>query len=183
MEQAGEMGIDGGDNLGPAAVVPAEIMGAFCPSGSLRLLQETLWPRAAEAVDRLGDVADDEQAGRGRQPPDNLVLQRVRVLLFIDQHLVKAAAELACQIGAAAQHQSGRLLEIAEIERGHGPLQFGISGVHRRHEGGEAPAMLLDRHSVLHNRRRRFRAGKRGRQQRGGIGRIPPERAHARVQP
>ena len=58
--------------------------------------------RGAERIDRLGVVADDRQAAAaGLQRQQDRGLQPVGVLVFVDQDVVEAAADVVGELGIA----------------------------------------------------------------------------------
>ena len=57
--------------------------------------------RGAERIDRLGVVADHgEAAAAGLQRQQDRGLQAVGVLVFVDQHVIEAAADVVGQAGS-----------------------------------------------------------------------------------
>ncbi len=72
---------------------------------ALRKLQDVLHAGGAEGIDRLRIVADDTDAGACRfHGEQDLGLQRVRVLVLVDQHMIEAFADIACQLRFLHQH-------------------------------------------------------------------------------
>jgi hypothetical protein len=83
-------------------------------------------PRTAPAVDRLVVVADDERrAGRAREEAHPAVLDGVRVLKLVDEHVLKPVLVLALQLEVVAQELEAPQQQLAEIDdrrRRAGPL-------------------------------------------------------------
>ncbi len=65
-------------------------------------IEDVAHGRGAEGIDRLRVVADDGQAAPvGLQRQQDRGLQAVGVLVFVDQHMVEAAADLGRERGSA----------------------------------------------------------------------------------
>ena len=98
---------------------------------------------AAEAVDRLLRVADDEElpGHRARAPPvvhhrivgreqhQDLRLERIRVLELVDEEVREAPLELAAHGGFAADQVAGQEQEVEEIEAAGALLEL-VVGLH-----------------------------------------------------
>src|SRR5690606_28752468 len=78
---------------------------------------DVLDPRTAPAVDRLIVVADDERHDHGAcEEAQPAVLDRVRVLEFVDEELLEAGAVMLEQIPVVAQELETAQQQLAEID-------------------------------------------------------------------
>ena len=99
----GDDRVGGRDDGRRGAVVARER--AHCRAGKALLEVEDVAHRGgAEAVDGLGVVADAGDAGAaGAQQRDDVGLQRVGVLVLVDQHVVEALAHAGAAGGSASR--------------------------------------------------------------------------------
>ena len=79
------------------------------------VVAEDLHVGMAEAVDRLALVADPEQV-LALQQLEDLVLERVRVLELVDQHVAEALRVVQAQPLVVAQQVARQQLEVVEVE-------------------------------------------------------------------
>ena len=90
--------------------------------GGLRpVLAEHLHVRVAEAVDRLVLVADAEHVV-APELLEQLVLQRVRVLELVHEHVLEALRVLDPQALVIGEQVAGEQLEVLEVDRRAGAL-------------------------------------------------------------
>ena len=94
---------------------------------------EVAWVRPAEPVDRLRFVADHGEALSLRsQQPDDVDLEAVHVLVFVDQHETETCGEMWSQI-FVPQERAPVEQEIVEVQEGRAPFA-----------GGEVPEQRSD---------------------------------------
>ena len=81
---------------------------------------------AAEPVDRLVAVADDaDVAVRLAEQEDELVLDRVGVLVLVDEHVLEALLVVLEHVGVALEELDGVAEQVVEVH-GPGPQQAGL---------------------------------------------------------
>ena len=98
---------------------------------------------AAEAVDRLLGVADHEESALaqnavlpsrravvGGDPKQDLCLDRVGILEFVDEDVAITLPERATDRIMPAHERAGPLQEIIEVENGGGAFEGGVVGKH-----------------------------------------------------
>ncbi len=90
---------------------------------------------AVEAVDRLRRVADEEQVvASGAEDVDQLVLERVEVLGFVDEDVAESPAERVGEVAVASEFADGVRQHVVEVDDSSPPLQRLVAL-----EGGGAP--------------------------------------------
>jgi len=97
---------------------------------------------APEAVDRLLRIADDEEAARhrrdlapvvllrirGREQQEDLGLERIGILEFVDEDVRESRLETAADAGVAGDQVAGFQQQIEEVERTGPGLQRFVAG-------------------------------------------------------
>ena len=156
--------VDGGEHLGPRAVVERErerLLGGLAP------LAEDLHVGVPEAVDRLELVADEEELRLRRpQQVDDLGLQAVRVLELVHEDRAEARLLALAELGLRAEQVARLELEVLEVERRLARLRLGVPRREQRQQllqeravagRGLVERRLLDRGERLAVRRPRGR--------------------------
>ena len=114
---------------------------------ALREVEDVVDVAAAERVDRLRVVADDgDAAAVGLQAQQDARLQRVRVLVLVDQHVVEARADLGGErrVGherpttAAGRRSRATLLRLLARRRRRGTARASCGSQSTHHGNGRA---------------------------------------------
>ena len=123
--------VDGGEHLGPRAVVLRQRQPQ---RRALAALAEDRDVGVPEAVDRLELVADEEHIARAQgsgapaQQVDDVALQPVRVLELVDHDRAEAQLLRLADLGVVAQQVARVELEVLEVERRLARLRGGVLG-------------------------------------------------------
>ena len=135
--------VDGGEHLGPRAVVSRQRQ-QLCRLRAART--EYADVSVPEAVDRLELVADEEELGvRGAQQVDEVALEAVRVLELVDHDRAEAEALALADRLVVAQQIARVQLEVLEVERRLARLPLRV-------RSREAREQLLEQDAVANRR-------------------------------
>ena len=114
-------------------------MTVWASANTLRKLEDVTGAGRAEAVDRLEVVADDGQApAPARQPRHDVHLQRVDVLVLVDEHVLEAAGDRPRRALLAHQRPPAEQ-QVVEVEQALLALAGGVGAEHL----GQRPGVLL----------------------------------------
>ena len=108
--------VDRVEDLAAGAEVDGDALGAAGRARLLPVLAEDAHVGVPEAVDRLVLVADPEQVV-AREQREQLVLEPVRVLELVHQHVLEARRVRLAEALVAGQQVARHELEVLEVER------------------------------------------------------------------
>ena len=130
--RAGKDGIDGFEHGGRGAETFAqrEREGEF-----LGLLQEILRTAAAEGIDRLLRIADEEDFLPAREA-QKLLLHEVDVLIFVHEHIAVFLPDGGADV-LVPQHAQGAVFEVVIVEKPRLPFERKETGAVGKSERGE----------------------------------------------
>src|SRR6202521_4688431 len=106
----------GGDDAARAAAIAAERDRARCRKAAQEAF-EACPRRAAESVDRLVVVADDERSRIAGDQLDKSLLGEVQILVFVDQHMRVSRRITALQRRFLLEHPDGQQEQVVEVQQ------------------------------------------------------------------
>ena len=168
--------VDAGEHVGAGAKVALQV---DAPRALLRLAvverrlaQEELRLCLAEAVDTLLDVADEKLPVLPREAPEDRLLNRARILVFVDEDVAVAGAQRLAHLGMGKRLQRA-MLQIVKIQHAASPFCRAIERVIGAHQLRQALKRRARQAQIL---RRLLKRGRKARRQlaHGLLERIAP---------